>query len=84
VVKFETFQYKSDFNLKTDDDGVLVETFTDDSTGKIRQNIHNYDMPSHKHVLKVAKETGFVVSGEVDLVKSMNEYQYLYILKKPN
>ena len=84
VVKFETFQYKSDFNLKTDDDGVLVETFTDDSTGKIRQNIHNYDMPSHKKILKVAKETGFVVSGEVDLVKSMNEYQYLYILKKPN
>ena len=84
TVKFETFQYKSDFDLKTDDDGVLVETFTDDVSGKIRQNVHNYSMPSHKQVLKIAKEIGFIMSGEVDLVKCMNEYQYLYILKKPN
>jgi SAM-dependent methyltransferase len=83
-VKFETFQYKSDFHLKTDNDGVLVETFTDDDTGKIRQNIHNYDMPSHKAVIKMAKETGFIVSAHVDLVSTMNEYQYLYFFKKPN
>ncbi len=83
-VKFETFQYKSDFDLKTDDDGVLVETFTDDASGKTRQNVHKYSMPSHKQVLKIAKETGFLVSGEVDMVKCMNEYQYLFILKKPN
>ena len=83
-VKFETFQYKSEFDLKTDDDSVLVETFTDDVSGKIRQNTHKYDMPSHKQILKMAKETGFVMSGEIDLVHCMNEYQYLYILKKPN
>jgi len=41
-------------------------------------------MPSHKQVLKIAKETGFIMSGEVDMVHCMNEYQYLFILKKPN
>jgi SAM-dependent methyltransferase len=83
-VKFETFQYKSDFNLKTDNDGVLTETFTDDATGKVRQNIHKYDMPHHKAIVKIAKETGFIVSAHVDLVHSMNEYQYLYFFKRPN
>jgi SAM-dependent methyltransferase len=83
-VKFETFQYKSEFHLKTDDDGILTETFTDDETGKVRQNIHEYDMPHHKTIVKMAKETGFIVNAHVDLVSTMNEYQYLYFFKKPN
>lgn len=83
-VKFETFQYKSDFSLKTDDDGVLTETFTDDETGKVRQNVHKYDMPHHKTIVKMAKEAGFIVHAHVDMVSSMNEYQYLYFFKRPN
>jgi len=83
-VKFETFQYKSEFHLKTDNDGILTETFTDDESGKVRQNIHEYDMPHHKTIVKIAKETGFIVNAHVDLVSTMNEYQYLYFFKKPN
>ena len=32
----------------------------------------------------LAKSVGFVMKGKVDMVNCMYEYQYLYILQKPN
>jgi hypothetical protein len=59
-----------------------VEKITDDTTGKVRENIHTYYMPTNREMLEIAKEVGFTVTGQVDLVHVLNEYQYLYILKK--
>jgi hypothetical protein len=61
----------------------FVEKFTDDKTGKVRENIHTYYMPTNREMLDIAKEVGFTVTGQVDLVHVLNEYQYLFILKKP-
>ena len=62
--------------------GKFVEKITDDTTGKVRENIHTYYMPTNRGMLEIAKEVGFTVTGQVDLVHVLNEYQYLYILKK--
>lgn len=61
----------------------FIEKFTDDKTGKVRENIHTYYMPTNREMLEIAKEVGFTVTGQVDLVHVLNEYQYLFILKKP-
>jgi hypothetical protein len=95
LVKFRSFQYKSDFTVPPPTKstkggkhtgeknvGKFVEKITDDTTGKIRENIHTYYMPTNREMLEIAKEVGFTVTGQVDLVHVLNEYQYLYILKK--
>lgn len=101
LVKFRSFQYKSDFipppptrststkastaTKSTGEKNIakFVEKFTDDKTGKVRENIHTYYMPTNREMLDIAKEVGFTVTGQVDLVHVLNEYQYLFILKKP-
>jgi SAM-dependent methyltransferase len=101
LVKFRSFQYKSDFtapppakktsggktttspkNTGEKDIGKFVEKFTDDKSGKVRENIHTYYMPTNREILDIAKEVGFTITGQVDLIHVLNEYQYLYILKK--
>jgi SAM-dependent methyltransferase len=95
LVKFRSFQYKSDFTAPPPSKkgsgsggggekniGKFVEKITDDKTGKVRENIHTYYMPTNREMLEIAKEVGFTVTGQVDLVHVLNEYQYLYILKK--
>ena len=96
LVKFRSFQYKSDFisppptkgktdtkkTTKEKNVGKFVEKIVDDKTGKVRENIHTYYMPTNREMLEIAKEVGFTVTGQVDLVHVLNEYQYLYILKK--
>jgi len=92
LVKFRSFQYKSDFktpgNTKgektsgTKNIGKFIEKFTDDKSGKVRENVHTYYMPTNREILDTAKEVGFVVTGQVDLIHVLNEYQYLFILRK--
>jgi ubiquinone/menaquinone biosynthesis C-methylase UbiE len=84
VVKFNSFQYKADFKLDKPQKGEaqFSEVFKDDKTGKIRENVHTYYMPNRRFILDIAKEVGFVVTGQYDLTKTMNEYQYLYFLQK--
>ena len=98
LVKFRSFQYKSDFTVPPPTKsansgsaakhtgekniGKFVEKITDDTTGKVREKIHTYYMPTNREMLEIAKEVGFTVTGQVDMVHVLNEYQYLYILKK--
>lgn len=97
LVKFRSFQYKSDFTVPPPTKGAkgsrvkhtgeknigkFIEKITDDATGKVRENIHTYYMPTNREMLEIAKEVGFTVTGQVDLVHVLNEFQYLYILKK--
>jgi len=100
IVKFRSFQYKSDFKAPPPTRGgnkggdsssgssgkkniaSFVEKFTDDKTGKVRENVHTYYMPTNREILDIAKEVGFIITGQVDLVHVLNEHQYLFILKK--
>jgi hypothetical protein len=41
-------------------------------------------MESQESILMEAQEAGFILQGQADLTKAQYEYQYLYILTKPN
>jgi SAM-dependent methyltransferase len=83
-VKFYDFQYKANFSLdKNKDLGYFDETFKDEETGRVRQNKHTFYMPTQKEILEIAKDCGFILHGKIDLVATQYEYQYIYILQKP-
>jgi len=84
LIKFNDFKYRADFKLnKKNDTATFEEIFKDDKTKHIRQNIHKMHMPTQKHILSIAKENGFILLGKIDMVPVQYEYQYLYILQKP-
>ena len=41
-------------------------------------------MESITDILNLAQNAGFIIQGQIDLVKCAYEYQYLFILQKPN
>jgi len=92
VVKFDDFDYKSNFEVfPNDDTAVLGEVFKfkksyDNSSGKkrMRRNEHKFYMPTQKKILNMAKEVGFIILAEVDMVRCQYSGQYIYILQKPN
>ena len=84
LVKFKDFEYKANFELnKADDEGIFTETFKDDATKHVRQNVHTLYMPTQKYILSLAKDVGFILLGKIDMVAAQYEYQYIYILQKP-
>lgn len=84
LVKFKDFQYRGDFKFdKPNNKATFEEIFKNDKTKNIRQNIHTLYMPTQKKILSLAKETGFILKGKIDLVTVQYEYQYIYILYKP-
>jgi ubiquinone/menaquinone biosynthesis C-methylase UbiE len=84
IIKFKDFQYKANFSLEKNNNlAEFTETMKDDKTGNIRKNIHKLFMPTQKHIISLAKEVGFILKGKIDLVNIQYEYQYLYILYKP-
>ena len=84
LVKFNDFQYKGEFSLNKEDNvGMFEETFKD-GQGKVRKNEHILYMPTQQHIIKLAQDTGFILEGKIDLLPIQYEYQYLYVLYKPN
>ena len=39
---------------------------------------------TQKHILSLARQAGFILKGKIDMVGCQYEYQYIYILSKPN
>ena len=84
LIKFNDFQYKGDFKIdEPNDKATFEEIFKNDETKQIRQNIHELYFPKQQTILNMAKEVGFIVQGKIDMIPVQYEYQYLYILKKP-
>ena len=84
LVKFKDFQYKANFDLdKSKNLAEFDETFKDDTSGHVRQNKHKLHMETQKHILGIAKNLGFILQGKVDMVSTQYQYQYLYLLYKP-
>ena len=84
LVKFKDFQYKANFELdKSKNLAEFDETFKDDTSGHVRQNKHKLYMETQKHILSIAKNIGFILQGKIDMVTTQYQYQYLYLLYKP-
>ena len=41
-------------------------------------------METQKQILSLARQAGFILKGKIDMVGCQYEYQYIYILSKPN
>ena len=82
-VRFYDMDYKADFEIdKNNDKALFVEKFSKDN-GEVRYNEHTLHMGKQKDILTKAKEAGFIFENKIELVHVQYEYQYLYILKKP-
>jgi len=85
-VTFDDFIYKSNFDVSQgSNEAKFVEKFTRRNSGKpFRRNEHVLYMEDEDTILTLAREVGFLMQGEIDMIKSGYEYQKLYILVKPN
>ena len=84
LVKFKDFQYKANFELdKKNNLAEFKEDMVDDKTKNIRQNVHKLYMAPQKEIISMAKQTGFILQGKVDMVQTQYGYQYLYLMYKP-
>jgi SAM-dependent methyltransferase len=87
-VKFNKFDYTSEFDLdKGNNKGTFSEKFLfKDDEGKqtkVRKQEHSLYMEDTQHILSNAQNAGFIIQGKVDLSHIKYDYQYLYILVKP-
>ena len=98
-VVFKDFDYKSKFEfdqekeqgqggkdergVKASDGVTIIETMKD-RRGKVRKNVRSLRMSGQKIIIGEAKDSGFTMLGQYDLIKSQREYQYIYILYKPS
>jgi SAM-dependent methyltransferase len=85
-VVFKDFDYKSkyEFDQGEKTDHVTITETMKDRRGKVRKNIRFLQMSGQKIIIGEAKDSGFTMLGQYDLIKSQREYQYIYILYKPS
>jgi ubiquinone/menaquinone biosynthesis C-methylase UbiE len=89
TVKFEEFEYKSNFAMKetieslADPNAVMKETFKNHKNGNIRQNEHKLYMLTQAEILDIAKAAGFIIDSKIDMVDCQYDSQYIYVLQKP-
>lgn len=82
TIKFHDFQYESnyDFGMAKDKTSVTVtEEFTDNHRN-VRKNEFELHIDSIETVLRIAKQVGFVIRGQVDV--ETDNGQHLYLLEK--
>jgi hypothetical protein len=84
-VVFNDFHYSSQFDLdEAKNVAIFDEKFKNKEDGKTRKNQHVLYMESENDIITMAQTQGFIIRGKIDLLKCRYEYQYLYILMKPN
>ena len=92
VVKFDILDYKSDFQLNENTNpnttlskpnGIFKETFKFKDSKKVRINEHKFYMTSQKNILALAREVGFILQSQEEMIPIQYKYNYLYFLQKP-
>ena len=82
-ITFNDFVYSSNFELETEKNIATFHEKFKFNDGKTRKHEHKLYMDSEDDIINMAQETGFLIQGKIDLVNCAYEYQYLYILLKP-
>ena len=82
---FNNFKYSSNYELHPEKNQAnFVEKFKDKKTGKIfRKNEHTLYVEPEGEILSTAQYAGFILHGQVDMIKCGYEYNTLYFLVKP-
>ena len=82
-ITFNDFVYSSNFELEPEKDIATFHEKFKFNNGKVRKQEHKLYMNSEDDIINMAQEAGFIIQGKSDLVNCAYEYQYLYILVKP-
>ena len=75
--------YKSDMIMNDPDVIEFRETFKNRKNGKKRQNIRLFTTPDQTVILSEAKDSGFNMLSQIDLLPFDRPFQYIYVLYKP-
>ena len=75
--------YKSDMVMRDPEYIELRETFKNRKNGKKRQNVQKFNTPDQTLILSEAKDSGFNMLSQLDLIPYDRPFQYIYILYKP-
>ena len=81
TITFNNLKYNSTWDFSSKRDVQFKEKFILND-GRIMQNIHHFNIPSEKEVLKLANNNGFKLVKIVDLTIANHKYNYIYCLKK--
>ena len=92
IVKFETLDYKSNFNIDKLIDAnsinldkpnaVFKETIKLKNPKSVRINEHNLYMSSQNSILALAREIGFSMQSQTEMKDIQYDHNYLYVLQK--
>ena len=79
-IDFDNFKYTADFITNKDiNEGLINEVF-EFNDGSIRKNEHKLYMENYKTILQYAKDSGFIIDGQIAIKN--NDGEYIFILKK--
>jgi SAM-dependent methyltransferase len=82
-ITFNDFVYSSNFELESEKDIATFHEKFKFNNGKVRKQEQKLYMNSENDIINMAQDAGFLIKGKIDLVNCAYEYQYLYILVKP-
>jgi SAM-dependent methyltransferase len=82
-ITFNDFVYSSNFEIEPEKDVATFHEKFKFNDGKVRKQEHKLYMNSENDIINMAQDAGFIVQGKIDLLDCAYEYQYLYILVKP-
>lgn len=85
VERFDDYQYKMEVELPVGGTSTasMIETFTDNGTGHIRQNEQALFMEPLDTILEMAKSAGFIIHGKANMKKcNGDENQFLYVFER--
>ncbi len=87
-IAFELFDYKSEFiiddEIKTNvNNAVFKETFKFHDSKKTRINEHHLFMEPQESILAIARDIGFILQSQTEMLEIDYNYNYIYTLQKP-
>ena len=82
-ITFNEFVYSSDFELDSPNNAATFHEKFKFNDGKVRKQEHKLFMEPETDIIAMAQNAGFLIHGKIDLLECAYEYQYLYILVKP-
>ena len=78
---FNNLKYKSSWDFGNKEDIKFRENFILND-GKIIQNIHHFNIPTEKTILKIANNNGFKLIKIIDMTIVNHAFNYIYCFKK--
>ena len=80
-VTFNNVKYKADWDFDNNEDVKFREHFSLND-GRIIQNIHHFNIPNEKQILKYANNNGFKLVKIIDMSIVNHAHNYIYCFKK--